>query len=418
MYKLTLLFFVFCLSCFNIFGQNSFPASGSVGIGTLNPNPNFALDVNGALTASEILVGQLNVNELLVNGLQIESSPWNLNGNNVFYTGGNVGIGTNSPNFELDVAGTLNATNILINGTPLENSSSPWTLSGNNISYSAGNIGVGTSSPGYLLDVNGAFNASNIFINGTEIGPSPWSISGNDLSYSNGNVGIGTNSPNFELDVAGTLNATNILINGTPLENSSSPWTLSGNNISYSAGNIGVGTSSPEYLLDVNGSFNASNIFIDGTEIGPSPWSISGNDLFYSNGNIGIGTVNTQGYMLAVGGSMVAESIKVELQGNWPDFVFKKEFSLVSLKEVEAYIQKNHHLPNVPSAKEVKTKGINLGEMDATLLRKIEELTLYSIKQQKEIDSLKQMLGKKLKAENSIIESLEKRLVKLEKSSY
>lgn len=320
MYKLTLLFFVFCLSCFNIFGQNSFPASGSVGIGTLNPNPNFALDVNGALTASEILVGQLNVNELLVNGLQIESSPWNLNGNNVFYTGGNVGIGTNSPNFELDVAGTLNATNILINGTPLENSSSPWTLSGNNISYSAGNIGVGTSSP--------------------------------------------------------------------------------------------------EYLLDVNGSFNASNIFIDGTEIGPSPWSISGNDLFYSNGNIGIGTVNTQGYMLAVGGSMVAESIKVELQGNWPDFVFKKEFSLVSLKEVEAYIQKNHHLPNVPSAKEVKTKGINLGEMDATLLRKIEELTLYSIKQQKEIDSLKQMLGKKLKAENSIIESLEKRLVKLEKSSY
>ena len=73
----------------------------------------------------------------------------------------------------------------------------------------------------------------------------------------------------------------------------------------------------------------------------------------------------------------------------WSDFVFKKEYNLPSLEQVEKYIAKNGHLENIPNEEEVIKNGMNLGEMDAKLLQKIEELTLYSIQQQKEIEVLK-----------------------------
>lgn len=107
------------------------------------------------------------------------------------------------------------------------------------------------------------------------------------------------------------------------------------------------------------------------------------------NGSVGIGTSNTQGYELAVAGNIVSEKVKVALQANWPDYVFNKEYSLPSLKEVEKQIKENGHLSNIPSAKEVEEKGFFLGEMDSKLLEKIEELTLYTIAQEKEISTLK-----------------------------
>ena len=349
MKKLTPFYTVFALLLGAIaYGQNSFPASGTVGIGTLTPDTNYAMDINGSLNATEI-----NVTNLLVGGSPMQSSPWNLNGNNIFYSSGNVGIGTNTPNYELDIAGTLNATNILVNGTPLENSSSPWTTTGSDISFTTGDVDVAT------------LNATEILLNGTTLVSSPWIVSGNDLSYTSGNIGIGTAASGYALDVAGTINATNFLVNGAPLSSGSSPWTTSGNDISYATGNVGIGTS------------------------------------------------NTQGYMFAVAGSMVAESVKVELEGNWPDFVFEKNYTLLSLKEVEAFINKNGHLPNVPSAEEIKNNGIDLGEMDATLLQKIEELTLHSIQQQKEIESLKE-INQKLSDQNKVLLLLQERLAKLE----
>ncbi len=110
-------------------------------------------------------------------------------------------------------------------------------------------------------------------------------------------------------------------------------------------------------------------------------------DLF-ADRNVGIGTMNTQGYRLAVAGSMVAEEIVVKLQTNWPDFVFEKDYKLPSLDEIEIYIRSTGHLMDVPSANEVKENGIKLGEMDAKLLQKIEELTLYAIEQKREIEKL------------------------------
>ena len=79
---------------------------------------------------------------------------------------------------------------------------------------------------------------------------------------------------------------------------------------------------------------------------------------------------------------------KVTLTG-WPDYVFDKSYNLMPLFETEQYIQANGHLPNVPSAAEVEADGMSVGEMNKVLLQKVEELTLYVIELQKQIDELK-----------------------------
>ncbi len=127
----------------------------------------------------------------------------------------------------------------------------------------------------------------------------------------------------------------------------------------------------------------------------------------YASQNIGIGTTDTQGYRLAIAGNMISEGVKVDLQVDWPDFVFKDDYRLPSLKAVEKHITDNGHLIGVPSANEVEKEGIDLGKMDATLLQKIEELTLYTIYQERKIN--------KLQEENEKLESLSQRVAELEK---
>ena len=130
------------------------------------------------------------------------------------------------------------------------------------------------------------------------------------------------------------------------------------------------------------------------------------------NGNVGIGTSNTGLWKLAVNGKIKTKEIKVTLDG-WSDFVFEKEYNLASLKEVESHIREKGHLKDIPSAKEVEKNGIYLGEMNSKLLQKIEELTLYTIQQQKEIENIKKE-NKSLKKVNSKLLELQKRLEKLE----
>lgn len=114
-------------------------------------------------------------------------------------------------------------------------------------------------------------------------------------------------------------------------------------------------------------------------------------------GNVGIGTTDPHGYKLAVNGSAIAESVTIKLNGSWPDYVFKPAYHLPALASVKAYIDKNQHLPEMPSEQEVKDNGINLGEIVKVQTKKIEELTLYLIDkekqlsdQQKQIEQLKQ----------------------------
>ncbi|WP_082994807.1 MULTISPECIES: hypothetical protein [Aquimarina] len=104
-------------------------------------------------------------------------------------------------------------------------------------------------------------------------------------------------------------------------------------------------------------------------------------------GNVGIGTTNTGSHRLAVEGSIGAREMVVEA-GTWSDFVFYDDYKLPTLKEVENHIKENRHLKDIPSASEVQENGIFLGEMDAKLLQKIEELTLYIIEINKRVDEL------------------------------
>jgi len=117
------------------------------------------------------------------------------------------------------------------------------------------------------------------------------------------------------------------------------------------------------------------------------------------NGNIGIGTTQPD-ELLTVKGKIHTQEVIVDLNGAVaPDYVFESYFEgksklnptyrLLTLSEIETFIKENHHLPKVPSAKEIEENGLSLKEMNLLLLEKIEELTLYTIQQQKEIDLLK-----------------------------
>ncbi|MGN7787306.1 hypothetical protein ACTJIJ_22420 [Niabella sp. 22666] len=156
------------------------------------------------------------------------------------------------------------------------------------------------------------------------------------------------------------------------------------------------------YTIDVKGN-NASAISLHAMT---NEWSLYTGHLHSSasaeialhansSGYVGVGTKNPT-ERLSVKGKIRAQEIKVEADNgtNWPDYVFKKDYPLPSLAEVEKHIKEKGHLPEVPSAKEVEKEGIALGANQAVLLKKIEELTLYIIEQQKKIELLEQRMNK------------------------
>jgi hypothetical protein len=100
--------------------------------------------------------------------------------------------------------------------------------------------------------------------------------------------------------------------------------------------------------------------------------------------------------------------VKVDQDTNWPDYVFHSNYRLRPLSEVEAYIQQNHHLPEVPSEEDVRKEGLDLGNNQATLLKKVEELTLYLIDQNKKIEVLTKKVNT-LENENSALKQLVKK---------
>jgi hypothetical protein len=137
---------------------------------------------------------------------------------------------------------------------------------------------------------------------------------------------------------------------------------------------VGINVTSPQAQLDVNGTFLVR----------------IGSDNYLSTGDRKV-IFGSERFNItaAINGTLYANEIEVSTD-SWSDYVFDDEYPLTTLTEVEAFINTNKHLPGVPSEKEVIEEGINLGEMDAVLLKKIEELTLYVIELQKQLEEVKQ----------------------------
>ncbi len=157
-----------------------------------------ALSVTGASNYSPALVwGQSTSSTTYAERMRIDSN-------------GNFGIGTTAPAYKLDVNGTINATAILVNGIAVGTGGTQWSSgSGGIISYSGGNVGIGTTSPIYKLDVAGDVNfTGNLYKNGVALGSGAsgqWTTNGSDVGYANGNVGIGTTSPKFSNETEGSV---------------------------------------------------------------------------------------------------------------------------------------------------------------------------------------------------------------------
>lgn len=216
-------------------------------------------------------------------------------------------------------------------------------------------------------------------------------------SSTTSNIGIAVADPNEKLTIDGNLNLINPpnvsrKIGFTTSDSFSNSQT---NNMSTATYGMTFGrfdSSSPSPTISLSG-WNGVNFFTSNTE----RMKISG------SGKVGIdvATFPTNSlyanYKLFVRGGILSDEIRVSLSANgtWADYVFNDNYKLMPLSEVETFITTNKHLPNVPSAKQVKEDGINVAEMIRIQQEKIEELTLYVIEQNKKIEALEAKVNAK-----------------------
>lgn len=272
---------------------------------------------------------------------------------------------------------------------------------------------------------------------------------------SNGNVGIGTTSPLGKVDILSATDQVVLRLSMPTNEDAAAydiKWANSNadvvhriqyanayydfmnvnratRNVSFNGGKFGIGTTTPSSMLEVKSSLSSpatyevqkwTNSHHSGYNLGlKTIWDINGinhsfvqkfngtdyNSLSFYAGRVGIGTTKPD-MKLTVKGNIHAEEVKIDLNVPVPDYVFKDNYNLRSIEQVEKYIIENSHLPEIPSAKEFEQNGLMLAEMNMNLLKKIEELTLYTIQQQKEIKELK-LLNKKFLELQSRLQKLE-----------
>jgi hypothetical protein len=248
-------------------------------------------------------------------------------------------------------------------------------------SISGTNVGIGESTPDTTLHVTGS--AASPATSGTT---------------ANGNLGLETTNGNS-------------LYMGSYSASPYASWIQTGNRgslgttyplvLNPNGGNVGIGTTIPQYKLDIlNGQVRGLYLWAGGTNSGYDgriyvtnstgvtdiyfDGSSGANSFINNGGNVGIGTTNPGSYKLAVNGTIHAKGVAVNQTG-WSDYVFEDSYQLSALSDVEHFIKVKKHLPGIPSEAEVAKEGVDLGDMQARLLAKVEELTLHQIAQEKQL---------------------------------
>ncbi|MCP4176902.1 MAG: hypothetical protein GY756_03975 [bacterium] len=386
--------------------------NGKVGIGTINPLAKFEIAESNDEWTAKISNSGGSGKGLFIQNASGDVSPSLLikdnYGNSRFLvrSDGNIGIGNDNPQSTIDILGNCGAANdrnfrvryadlnnSALGGTELSgiaHVNEHWTAlyakQGNSSSaaFFDGKVGIGTVTPSAVLDVNYSTNdmwttkisnsggsALGLFVKtgyGLDLSDNTSTImqltdyAGNVRMkvQSNGKVGIGTSTPTAILDVDRSVNGI---------------WTT----------RIANGGGDALGLLVQSGygqDWNTNTPTIMQLEDGNGNVKMK----VQSNGKVGIGTTDPE-YHLDVIGTIRAREIIVSTDG--ADFVFEDDYKLRSLNEVEKFIKKNKHLPEIAPAKDMQANGAELGTLNTKLLQKIEELTLYTIEQEKRLNSYK-----------------------------
>ena len=301
---------------------------------------------------------------------------------NIFPNDGSAGIGTTSPMQKLHVHAT-NFGAIEVSGVApgVIFSSSPTA------SLSTAAIGLATvaNADHYLLgsavgDLNmrGGVNKRLLF------GTLNSAVGSGDIRMiinSNGQVGIGPgllNDPFSKLHVEGSISSTKAIRTlSVKLDKANGRLKIR----RYGEGDLVFKVAlEPSSVAVGELLVNPGSTFTNGTRIKGSKLVV--------DGELGIGVSDTRGFKLAVKGKILAEELKIRTFANWPDYVFEDDYELLSLAELKTSIKETGHLPGLPSAGEVDKNGFNVGEVNAALLEKVEELTLYLIDLQEQVEQL------------------------------
>lgn len=349
------------------------------------------------------------------------NAQWTTSGTTIYNTTttNNVSIGTSSApgsGIKLNVTGGSVAVN-----------SSPIMLAANDVNHGLGYYYV---SPYYTT--------TGVFANKAIAGPVLFGWEGGALGSSqnsnknialrwlhNGRVGVGTNDPEDQFQVGNGLNkfvigsayGTNLGGGGTSyigfnMSRQSGSWSTATDQINNGGATIFSNTQGSLYFSltpVLNGTTNHTGIS-DATVVTNTQLFLRSDPNAALNGQVGIGTTNplarlqinspvvenaldviyggTCNFRVKSSGYVYARDLTVQAT-TFPDYVFAKDYKLMSLSELKVFIEKNNHLPEMPAAKEVEENGMSISQINTLLVQKVEELTLYILKQQEEIDQLK-----------------------------